>query len=569
MRIAKHVVMVGDRRVHYLRAGTGPALVLLHASACSAKVMRPLIDVFAERFTVIAPDTPGFGLSDKLALTQPTIADLADALAQTLDALGIAHTAVYGRHTGASIAVEFAARHPTRCAMALTDGYPILSGDYDEARIAAYLQPIVPSWDGTHLVWLWFRYRDQHVFWPWNAQTLAARADTDVPDLDFLHRGVVEFLEAGNDYRLGYAAAFRHDGLEAFGRLKVPVCFGTRQGDWLHRQVPLYPAGTWHEEMPRDAPAAARRESEILLRHPARSAAPPAPRCATSAGRTTLDYVDIGDAHLLVRSIGRLDSETAPVLVLHHAPGSSALYDDLIRAIGAARPALAVDLPGHGESDPLPGNPQAVETWAAAVQRALAALGIGRVHLYGHNAGAAVAVELARRDPARVATLILDAPIALDDSQRADFLARYAPDITPTWEGAHLLRAWHHARDQELWWPWFDRRREAIRTAPPRIDPEALTVRVLECLKQPASYTPAWRTTLAYPMTERLRDLAGPLALMGAASDVFAPVLAVARAARPTATVLHVEDSPASRAETMIRWLSDSARQDTSESQGA
>ena len=546
LRIGKHFVSVGIRRVHYLRAGSGPALVLLHASACSAKVMRPLIETFAARFTTLAPDTPGFGLSDKLAVEAPTVEDFADALAETLDALGIAQAAVYGRHTGASIAIEFAARHPARCAMALTDGYPLLSGDYDEAHIRDYLRPIVPSWDGTHLVWLWFRYREQHAFWPWNAQRLANRADQDVPDDAFLHRGVVEFLEAGDDYRLGYAAPFRHDAIGAFGRLKVPVCFGTRAGDWLHRQVPLYPTGTWHEEMPRDAEAAARRELDILLRHPAGTVPPAPPPCAPLPGRATTDYVDVGGASLLVRSVAT--SESAPLLVLPHLPGSSWLYEELLHAVGEARPAYAIDVPGHGESDAMPGNPQSVDVWADSMLRAIDALGLGRLHVYGHNGGATLAVELAIRAPGRVLSVVLDAPVILDDEERSRLADHYAPDIVPSWDGSHLLRAWHHLRDQELWWPWFDRRRAAIRGNEARIDPEALTRRVREILKQPHSYRPAWRAVLNYPMDKRLAALRAPLALLGAAEDVFAPLLPAARALLPDAPFCAVADKPAARA---------------------
>ncbi len=549
MKITKHfVTTVGGRRVHYLRAGTGPALVLLHASACSAKVLRPLVEVFASRFTTLAIDTPGFGLSDKLSVAAPTVEDFADALAETLDSLGIGHTAVYGRHTGASIAVEFAARHPDRCALALTDGYPALSGTYDEAQIERYLQPIVPTWDGGHLVWLWFRYRDQHAFWPWNEQRLANRADADVPDLDFLHRGVIEFLEAGNDYRLGYAAPFRHDALGAFDRLKVPVCFGTRPGDWLHRMASLYPKGTWHEEMPRDDRQAAEKELSILLNHAARGHPPAAPSCAPVDGRLTTGYVDISEASLLVRSTDGGQHTGEPVVVLHHAPGSSALYEDLLQAIGGERAAYAVDLPGHGESDPLPGNPQSVVGWAEATLRALDALGVGRAHFYGHNGGASVAVEIARRAPERVGTVVLDCPIVLADGERDRFTAHYAPDVTPSWEGAHLLRAWHHLRDQELWWPWFERNRGANRTSEPRIEPSALTVRVREVLKQPYSFGPAWRTAFDYPLADTLRGLTVPVALMGASEDVFAPLLEAARAVRPDAPFRQVEDSAASRA---------------------
>ena len=102
MKITKHFVTVGKRRVHYLRAGSGPALAMLHASPCSAKVMRPLLPVFGERFTCLAFDTPGFGLSDKLAMPKPRIEDFADALAETLAALGVEQVATYGRHTRSS-----------------------------------------------------------------------------------------------------------------------------------------------------------------------------------------------------------------------------------------------------------------------------------------------------------------------------------------------------------------------------------------------------------------------------------------------------------------------------------
>ena len=50
IKTSKHFVTVGNRRVHYLRAGSGPAVVLLHASPCSAKVLRQTLEVFAGRF---------------------------------------------------------------------------------------------------------------------------------------------------------------------------------------------------------------------------------------------------------------------------------------------------------------------------------------------------------------------------------------------------------------------------------------------------------------------------------------------------------------------------------------
>jgi len=532
MRIAKHFVTVGNRRVHYLRAGSGPALAMLHACPVSAKVMRPLMPIFGERFTCLAFDMPGFGLSDLLPQAKPSVEDFADALAETLDALGIEQVATYGRHTGASIAVEFAARHPKRTAMALADGYAVFARRYTDEQLDAYLEPITPAWDGGHLLRLWMRYRDQHAFWPWNRQTGAARSDADIPDADFLHRGVVEMLEAGNDYRIGYAAPFRHRALEVLRDLKVPVCFGNRPGDSMYLTRSLYPASAWQEVLPRELEAATRAEREILLKHPARGTPPPAPRCAPLPGRTTTDYVE----GLFVRSAGNL--KDGPLLVIPHVPGSSALYDDLVMAQGNA---LAVDPPGHGESDPLPGNPQDPSALAGAIDAVLGKLQVEQIKLYGHGTGAAIAVELAHLLGNRVRRVVLDAPAFLrpEDGLRPE---EYAPSVTPVWDGSHWLRAWNHLRDSELWWPWLQRTHRNVRKVEPRIDPQALTLRVREAMKQPASYQPAWREALAWPWRERIRGLEQKLRYIAAPQDVFAHLT-------PNAT--RVEDNAVSRAKAL------------------
>jgi len=554
MRITRHFVTVGSRRVHYLRAGSGPAVTLLHASPCSAKVMRPIMRAFGEKFTTIALDTPGFGLSDKLPIAAPSVEDFADALAKTLDALGVEHTATYGRHTGASIAVEFAARHPERCAMALADGYAVFAQRYTDEQLERYLERIEPAWDGAHLLRLWFRYRDQHVFWPWNNQTAAARSDADVPDLDFLHRGVVELLEAGDDYRIGYAAPFRHRGLEVLPDLKVPVCFGNRPGDSMYLTRSLYPPSAWTEAMPREFAAATLAERAILAQHPARGTPPEAPRCAALPGRSTTDYVDIGGTQVLVRAVGQLDGATEPLLVIHHAPGSSALYDPLLLELGRSRAVFALDLPGHGESDPLPGNPQDPGNWAASVERLLDRLHIRELRIYGHNGGAAAAAECAHRLGSRVRGIALDAPCFLADEDRARLASCYAPPVAPVWEGSHWLRAWHHLRDSELWWPWFDRTHRAGRAAAPRIDPQALTLRVREAMKQPDSYRAAWEASLGYAWRDRLAGIRAPVLLMAAPEDVFAHLLPGVQASVPRASTATIDDSAASRAQALAQW---------------
>src|ERR1700676_5739152 len=57
-------VKIDGKKIHYLTAGQGPALILLHGYTQTSRMWRPLIDKLKEKFTVIAPDLPGIGDSD-------------------------------------------------------------------------------------------------------------------------------------------------------------------------------------------------------------------------------------------------------------------------------------------------------------------------------------------------------------------------------------------------------------------------------------------------------------------------------------------------------------------------
>lgn len=195
---------------------------------------------------------------------------------------------------------------------------------------------------------------------------------------------------------------------------------------------------------------------------------------------------------------------------------------------------IALDLPGQGESDPLPDGDQSPSAHAGALAGALTSLGIDRFDCFGHNGGAAVAIELALRMHGRVRELVLDAPIALTTAERVSIAPRWLDGVLPTtacWDGGHLVRAWHMRRDAALWWPWFDRRRECIRASPASIDPQALTLELREAFKQPASFAPAWRAVIDYPLIERMRALARPPRLIATTGDLFAPCIPNLKAA--------------------------------------
>ena len=96
----KAFIRVGKQQVHLRWMGQGRPLVLLHASPSSSKMLAPLMEALADRFLVIAPDIPGCGLSQPLALDLEQMADYAHFLKSFLEELNLEKVALYGTATG-------------------------------------------------------------------------------------------------------------------------------------------------------------------------------------------------------------------------------------------------------------------------------------------------------------------------------------------------------------------------------------------------------------------------------------------------------------------------------------
>jgi pimeloyl-ACP methyl ester carboxylesterase len=103
--------------------------------------------------TVIAPDNPGYGMSDSPPAGL-TVAMLADNLIALLDQLAVGKVVVAGHHTGAAIAAAFAARHPTRTAAVVLHGCPLYTAAERAERLARVPPPFEPQPDGSHFATL-------------------------------------------------------------------------------------------------------------------------------------------------------------------------------------------------------------------------------------------------------------------------------------------------------------------------------------------------------------------------------------------------------------------------------
>src|SRR5437667_7398995 len=109
--IAARDAKIDNVQLHYLTAGRGPAVVLLHGYTQTSRMWKPIIPLLANKFTVIAPDLPGIGESEIPAsgLDMKTSATRIHALAKSL---GVEKASVVGHDIGLMVAYAYAAQLP-------------------------------------------------------------------------------------------------------------------------------------------------------------------------------------------------------------------------------------------------------------------------------------------------------------------------------------------------------------------------------------------------------------------------------------------------------------------------
>jgi pimeloyl-ACP methyl ester carboxylesterase len=462
-------------------------------------------------FTCIAPDTPGYGLSEPLGVSHAEMSDFADAVIEFMDALGIERAATYGFHTGAMISVAVASKYPERVIACTANGYVVQIEQERADFVANYLPPLLPQWDGSHLTWLWSRLREQTIFFPWYRKSLEARLNYDVPEADGLHSALLDFLRAGDHYRVGYRAAFTMPSRAAVATLKVPSLITAANTDVLAQdlaRLKRVPANVT-VKMGGDMNATLDLCAAFINKHKLPKA-PPLAATAPLDGRMWSEYLDVPGGQL--RILRSRTGKGRPIVVQHDAAGSVDIIEPLARGFVGRRPVIAIDLPGHGESDPLlPRGRITVNTYGKAVLAALKFLGVKEFDFIGTWGGGLVGLELAILAPQSLRRLVMADAMYFSAELLKELRAHYTPDIRPNWHGGYLLEAWHLLRDQGLFWPWFKRRKANIIRKPPFVDPTMVNKRVLELFRSDGNWRRAYQAHFAYPIKRKLKQCRVPM----------------------------------------------------------
>jgi len=486
-RIERRYVTAGNRQVHYRVCGQGPAVVLLHDSPRSSRLHTPTMKMLASRFRVFALDTAGYGNSDPLPGSDLTIPAFADALGEALAALGLEEAPLYATHTGAKIALALAARGG-RMPLLVLDGLSIPDTLATEEFIAAYMRPFRPDENGAYLAAEWVHVRDMLRWFPWFSHEAQSRMAMDPPGPAWMEDYGIDLFSAGPHYSDAYAAAMRWHAGEALLAVKVPTLVAAKSDDVLYGFLDKVPVDQ-NPALSVERLGADRDEwLDWLAATLARAAgdrpfveSPPQAGGAQAGGPR--GYVDLDHGQLHWQRGGAASGRAVMVL---SAP-TTLEAAGWARELGAQRPTLVPDLPGFGDSDPLP-EPSA-DAMADGLAALIAQLGTGPVDVLAIDLAAPIGARLAARHPALVNALVIHGapPLGADAAQA--MRGAICPAIPfDHHAGTHLHRIWHMLRDSQVQWPWFDGAQGAARMTGVLPEPLPMLAALTGVLKQLALY---------------------------------------------------------------------------------
>jgi pimeloyl-ACP methyl ester carboxylesterase len=117
--VEKRAVQLHGHQVVYRIGGEDPTtkrqvLLLIHGMAGSSDTWREVMPALSQRYTVIAPDLPGHGESDK-PRQDYSLGAHANALRDLLVAVGIERATIVGQSLGGGVAMQLSYQHPKHC----------------------------------------------------------------------------------------------------------------------------------------------------------------------------------------------------------------------------------------------------------------------------------------------------------------------------------------------------------------------------------------------------------------------------------------------------------------------
>lgn len=100
-------------RTHFLEAGSGAPIVLMHSNGNSAYEYEDVLPILSKSYRVIAVDYPGHGDSEQLR-HHYRVEDYGDFIVAFMDALGLPKASILGSSIGGAVSIDIGVRHANR-----------------------------------------------------------------------------------------------------------------------------------------------------------------------------------------------------------------------------------------------------------------------------------------------------------------------------------------------------------------------------------------------------------------------------------------------------------------------
>ncbi len=228
--IKKTYIDVNGVQLHARVAGSGPPVMLLHASPLSSAFMLGHIDRLQKQFQVIAVDTPGYGNSDPLPAAPASLNDYAGHLLAAAETFGLGSFRLYGTATGAQIALAMAKHAPERITKLVLDNCAHFDESIRNKWIKSYFPDLTPQADGSHWHTAWDIATAQFQYFPWHIQSALTALNRPPPPPEMITQMALGFISSTPAYHTAYRLAFEAEDIASFMSLAVPTTLIDWQG---------------------------------------------------------------------------------------------------------------------------------------------------------------------------------------------------------------------------------------------------------------------------------------------------------------------------------------------------
>jgi len=160
-------------------------------------------------------------------------------------------------------------------------------------------------------------------------------------------------------------------------------------------------------------------------------------------GKPRRSFIDgpFGQVHIRV-SEAENPNKNLPLILLHQSPKSGREFLKLMTALSKTRTVIAIDNPGHGESDvPATIDDASIENYAKSAWSVIDTLGYSKVDLFGNHTGSKVACEMACQRGENIRNIIMVSALILSEEELQKFEDMFQP-IELDEAGTRFTKAW-------------------------------------------------------------------------------------------------------------------------------